>query len=94
QAEAVNSEETTPPVTGSLTLDKTDAKNGEPLPGAVFELWRESNDVPGLQTGGANPDTLADAGCSTDQDGQCAFDDLPLGEYYLRFILFTYGLVF
>ncbi|MFK0099523.1 SpaA isopeptide-forming pilin-related protein [Streptomyces sp. NPDC091040] len=93
QAEAVNSRTPVPPVTGSLTLDKTDAKNGEPLPGAVFELWRESNDVPGLQTGGANPDTLADAGCSTDQDGQCTFDDLPLGEYYLREIAVPEGYV-
>ncbi|MFD5069062.1 SpaA isopeptide-forming pilin-related protein [Streptomyces sp. NPDC058369] len=93
QAEAVNSKTPVPPVTGSLTLDKTDAKNGQPLPGAVFELWRESNDVPGLQTTGGNPDTLADAGCSTDQDGQCTFDDLPLGEYYLREIAVPEGYV-
>ncbi|NEC64800.1 choice-of-anchor A family protein [Streptomyces sp. SID9727] len=93
EVEAVNSRTPVPPVTGSLTLDKTDAKNGEPLPGAVFELWRESNDVPGLQTGGANPDTLADAGCSTDEEGQCTFDDLPLGEYYLREIAVPEGYV-
>ncbi|WP_405406676.1 SpaA isopeptide-forming pilin-related protein [Streptomyces sp. NBC_01104] len=84
QAEAANTEEPVPPVTGSLTLEKTDAKNGQPLAGAVFELWRETNDVPGLQTAGTNPDTLADAGCSTDDTGECTFDDLPLGEYYLR----------
>ncbi|MEU2251509.1 choice-of-anchor A family protein [Streptomyces sp. NPDC019224] len=82
--EAANSQEPVPPVTGSLTLDKTDAKNDEPLAGAVFQLWRETNGVDGLQTSGANPDTLADAGCSTDEEGQCTFDDLPLGEYYLR----------
>ncbi|WP_330454411.1 MULTISPECIES: SpaA isopeptide-forming pilin-related protein [unclassified Streptomyces] len=93
QVEAVNTKTPVPPVTGSLTLDKTDAKNGQPLPGAVFELWRESNDVPGLQTTGGNPDTLADAGCSTDEDGQCAFDDLPLGEYYLREIAVPEGYV-
>ncbi|MYY02410.1 hypothetical protein GT035_09360 [Streptomyces sp. SID4913] len=81
------------PTTGSLTLDKTDAKNGRPLAGAVFELWRESNDVPGLQTTGADPDTLTDAGCSTDGAGQCAFDDLPLGEYYLREIAVPEGYV-
>ncbi|MEV0581073.1 choice-of-anchor A family protein [Streptomyces sp. NPDC050392] len=84
QVEAANTEEPVPPVTGSLTLEKTDAKNGQPLAGAVFELWRETNDVPGLQTAGTNPDTLADAGCSTDDTGECTFDDLPLGEYYLR----------
>ncbi|WP_405900436.1 choice-of-anchor A family protein [Streptomyces sp. NBC_00727] len=93
QTEALNSQTPVPPVTGSLTLDKTDAKNGEPLPGAVFELWRETNDVPGLQTTGGNPDTLADAGCSTDEDGQCTFDDLPLGEYYLREIAVPEGYV-
>ncbi|MBW5260439.1 choice-of-anchor A family protein [Streptomyces poriferorum] len=76
--------EPVPTVTGSLTLEKTDAKNGQPLAGAVFELWRETNDVPGLQTAGTNPDTLADAGCSTDDTGECTFDDLPLGAYYLR----------
>ncbi|MFD8692887.1 choice-of-anchor A family protein [Streptomyces sp. NPDC059651] len=84
QTEAANTQEPVPPVTGSLTVEKTDAKNGQPLAGAVFELWRETNDVPGLQTTGTNPDTLADAGCSTDDTGECAFDDLPLGEYYLR----------
>ncbi|MEV0743979.1 choice-of-anchor A family protein [Streptomyces sp. NPDC050273] len=84
QVEAANTKEPVPTVTGSLTLEKTDAKNGQPLAGAVFELWRETNDVPGLQTAGTNPDTLADAGCSTDDSGECTFDGLPLGEYYLR----------
>ncbi|PZT77264.1 MULTISPECIES: SpaA isopeptide-forming pilin-related protein [unclassified Streptomyces] len=93
QVTAANTQEPVPPVNGSITLDKTDAKNGEPLAGAVFELWRETNDVPGLQTGGANPDTLTDAGCSTGDDGQCVFDDLPLGEYYLREIAVPEGYV-
>ncbi|WP_327710517.1 choice-of-anchor A family protein [Streptomyces sp. NBC_00464] len=93
QIEATNTEESVPPVTGSLTLEKTDTKNGQPLAGAVFELWRETNDVPGLQTTGTNPDTLADAGCSTDDTGECTFDDLPLGEYYLREIAVPEGYV-
>ncbi|HEY9328388.1 MAG TPA: choice-of-anchor A family protein, partial [Streptomyces sp.] len=84
QTEAANTAEPVPPVTGSLTLEKTDAKNGQPLAGAVFELWRETNGVDGLQTAGTNPDTLADAGCSTDDTGECTFDNLPLGAYYLR----------
>ncbi|MFF5335622.1 SpaA isopeptide-forming pilin-related protein [Streptomyces sp. NPDC013181] len=93
QVSAVNTQEPVPPVNGSITLDKTDAKNGAPLAGAVFELWRETNDVPGLQTDGADPDTLTDAGCSTDDNGQCVFDDLPLGEYYLREIAVPEGYV-
>ncbi|WLQ36886.1 choice-of-anchor A family protein [Streptomyces castrisilvae] len=93
QTEALNTQAPVTPTTGSLTLDKTDAKNGRPLAGAVFELWRESNDVPGLQTTGADPDTLTDAGCSTDGAGQCTFDDLPLGEYYLREIAVPEGYV-
>lgn len=93
QTEALNTQGPVTPTTGSLTLDKTDAKNGRPLAGAVFELWRESNDVPGLQTTGADPDTLTDAGCSTDGAGQCTFDDLPLGEYYLREIAVPEGYV-
>ncbi|MFD7867699.1 SpaA isopeptide-forming pilin-related protein [Streptomyces sp. NPDC059783] len=93
RVEAANTKTPVPPVKGSITLDKTDSKNGEPLPGAVFELWRETNDVPGLQTTGANPDTLADAGCSTDSAGVCTFDDLPLGEYYLREIAVPEGYV-
>jgi len=72
-----------PPTTGSIHLTKTDRKNGRPLAGAVFEAWRETNGVPGLQTTGAHPDTLVGAGCSTDRAGRCTFGDLPLGDYYL-----------
>ncbi|WP_380284494.1 SpaA isopeptide-forming pilin-related protein [Kitasatospora purpeofusca] len=72
-----------PPGTGSIHLTKTDAKSGRPLGGARFQLWRESNGVPGLQTGGANPDTRAD-GCTTAHDGGCDFSHLPTGQYYLR----------
>ncbi|WP_236245770.1 choice-of-anchor A family protein [Streptomyces sp. CC210A] len=72
------------PARGSLWIHKTDAKNGEPLPGAVFELWRETNGVAGLQTGGARPDTRQGAGCSTDEIGVCSFTELPAGTYYLR----------
>ncbi|MCM2393332.1 SpaA isopeptide-forming pilin-related protein [Streptomyces albipurpureus] len=72
--------------TGTITLHKTDAKNGRNLPGAVFELWRETNNVPGLQTTatlGVPADTLTGAGCSTDDSGYCVFDDLAIGTYYL-----------
>ncbi|CAL2066526.1 conserved exported protein of unknown function [Streptomyces murinus] len=73
-----------PPVPGAIELTKTDAANGAPLAGAVFEAWRETNGVDGLQTTGPNPDTRTGAACTTDTAGHCAFGDLPLGLYYLR----------
>ncbi|WP_327230634.1 choice-of-anchor A family protein [Streptomyces murinus] len=73
-----------PPVPGAIELTKTDAANGAPLAGAVFEAWRETNGVDGLQTTGPNPDTRTGAACTTDAAGHCAFGDLPLGLYYLR----------
>ncbi|MEU3050492.1 choice-of-anchor A family protein [Streptomyces sp. NPDC006984] len=82
RTEAANTPTTA--TTGSIELVKTDRKNGRPLAGAVFELWRESNGTAGLQTGGTAPDTLQDAGCATDTAGTCSFEDLPLGAYYLR----------
>jgi choice-of-anchor A domain-containing protein len=72
------------PTDGSLHLVKKDAKTGDRLEGAVFELWRESNRTPGLQTTGANPDTRTGEGCATSETGTCDFEDLALGEYYLR----------
>ncbi|GGY96605.1 hypothetical protein GCM10010327_28960 [Streptomyces nitrosporeus] len=77
-----NTPTATPP-TGGIDVVKTDAKNGEPLAGAVFELWEETNDVPGLQTTGADPDTRIGNGCSTDEAGRCSFQDLEQGSYYL-----------
>ncbi|MFW6693679.1 DUF7507 domain-containing protein [Streptomyces sp. MAR4 CNX-425] len=68
---------------GSITVHKVDAHSGEPLAGAVFELWRETNGVPGLQTRGAGPDTRTGAGCATDAAGVCTFADLESGTYYL-----------
>ncbi|QDY81000.1 choice-of-anchor A family protein [Streptomyces qinzhouensis] len=76
----------TPPVTGEIDLHKTDAKNGKPLAGAVFELWEETNGVAGLQTralNGTPPDTMVGPGCATDNEGNCTFDELALGTYYL-----------
>ncbi|MDI3387787.1 SpaA isopeptide-forming pilin-related protein [Streptomyces sp. B-S-A8] len=67
-----------------ITLHKTDAHNGKPLGGAVFQLWKETNKVPGLQTSGNNPDTRIGRGCATDANGICTFRDLELGTYYLQ----------
>ena len=73
----------TEPDLGSITVNKVDAHNGKPLAGAVFELWRETNGVPGLQTRGGNPDTREGSGCATDRQGICVFADLASGTYYL-----------
>ncbi|MCW5252673.1 SpaA isopeptide-forming pilin-related protein [Streptomyces sp. SHP 1-2] len=81
--EAENTPSEQPGEEGSITVEKTDAKNGEPLAGAVFELWEETNGVPGLQTTGSDPDTRIGRSCTTDERGTCAFDDLALGEYYV-----------
>ncbi|MFJ4669064.1 choice-of-anchor A family protein [Kitasatospora purpeofusca] len=72
-----------PPATGSIHLTKKDAWSGKPLNGAVFELWREANGIPGLQTLGINPDIRA-GDCTTAAGGGCDFKHLPTGQYYLR----------
>ncbi|MFI6286007.1 SpaA isopeptide-forming pilin-related protein [Streptomyces sp. NPDC051018] len=87
QGVTVTARDQATPVEGRIEVLKTDAKNGKALPGAVFELWRETNGVPGLQTtsgGGVPSDTLVGPGCSTDTDGACIFADLPAGTYYVR----------
>ncbi|MFE6051907.1 SpaA isopeptide-forming pilin-related protein [Kitasatospora sp. NPDC056446] len=68
--------------TGSTSVTKVDADTGQPLAGAVFQLWRETNGVPGLQTTGANPDTPVGAPCTTPASGVCSANNLPLGTYY------------
>ncbi|MFJ8475245.1 SpaA isopeptide-forming pilin-related protein [Kitasatospora sp. NPDC094011] len=70
--------------TGSTSVTKVDADTGQPLAGAVFQLWRETNGVPGLQTTGANPDTMVGPICVTGVSGVCSADNLPLGTYYWR----------
>ncbi|WP_405797851.1 choice-of-anchor A family protein [Streptomyces sp. NBC_01506] len=83
---ADNRKSPVPQKDSTIKVAKTDAKNGKPLAGAVFELWRESNGITGLQTrpnGIVPPDTRTGPGCSTDRVGVCVFDDLPLGSYYL-----------
>ncbi|MET7745123.1 collagen-binding domain-containing protein [Streptomyces sp. NPDC005385] len=73
-----------PPVPGKIVIHKTDAKTGRRLPGAVFQPWKETNGVEGLQTRGVNPDTKAGPACATDDRGTCTFDDLGYGRYYLQ----------
>ncbi|WP_457034317.1 SdrD B-like domain-containing protein [Kitasatospora sp. P5_F3] len=65
---------------GALRLVKHD-QDGKALPGAVFQLWRESNETAGLQTDGAKPDTKVDGACTSGADGTCT-SQADLGSYY------------
>ncbi|MGW0747861.1 MSCRAMM family protein [Streptomyces sp. NPDC002587] len=67
-----------------VVLRNTDLDTGSPLPGARFELWREVNDQPGLQTTGPGADEQHEGACVTDARGSCTVE-LPAGEtYYWR----------
>ncbi|MEU8843664.1 choice-of-anchor A family protein [Streptomyces roseus] len=73
-----------PAPTGRVAVRKVDAADTRtPLAGAVFELWRESNGVPGLQTDGGDPDTLEEGGCVTGADGRCELV-VEAGTYHWR----------
>nr|WP_308800922.1 SdrD B-like domain-containing protein [Streptomyces polyasparticus] len=65
-----------------LTVAKKDAISGRALPGAVFQLWRETNGLSGLQTSGVSRDTRVGAACATDRRGRCTFDSLRAGATY------------
>ncbi|MEU9701936.1 choice-of-anchor A family protein [Streptomyces sp. NPDC047981] len=82
--QAANTAIPVPPVDGSLTITKVDAKSGLPLRGAVFELWKETNSTTGLQTIGINADSRIGTECTTTAAGVCAFEDLEKGTYYAR----------
>ncbi|MFE4259547.1 choice-of-anchor A family protein [Streptomyces sp. NPDC056883] len=72
------------PGSAEVVLRKSDADGGELLSGARFELWLETNNVPGLQTTGADPDDQLPGSCTTDAQGSCTVH-LPVGErYYWR----------
>ncbi|WP_211216288.1 SpaA isopeptide-forming pilin-related protein [Longispora albida] len=66
--------------TGEVRVAKQD-NAGKALAGAVFQLWKESNGVPGLQASGATPDTVTGGTCTTGTDGICKAT-VPLGTYY------------
>ncbi|MFE7620982.1 SdrD B-like domain-containing protein [Streptomyces sp. NPDC057496] len=66
-----------------IILTKKDSSTNEPVLGAVFQLWRESNGKPGLQRTGSDRDTRIDAGCATDAKGTCTFTRIQVGSYYL-----------
>ncbi|MGW4647615.1 SpaA isopeptide-forming pilin-related protein [Kitasatospora sp. NPDC004289] len=68
------------PMTGVLTVTKTDPA-GKVLPGAVFQLWKDTNGTEGLQATGATPDTKVGTPCTTPASGQCTAT-VELGTYY------------
>ncbi|MEV7416004.1 SpaA isopeptide-forming pilin-related protein [Streptomyces sp. NPDC089919] len=72
-----------PPTDGQVTVLKVDADTGAALPGAVFELWHETNGREGLQTDGMTPDTKVGQTCTTGANGVCT-QRMPLGSYYWR----------
>ncbi|MFI5808221.1 choice-of-anchor A family protein [Streptomyces sp. NPDC051561] len=59
------------PVVGELKVVKRDAATGAVLAGAVFQLWRETNGVPGLQPSGTRPDRREGTPCTTNAQGVC-----------------------
>ncbi|MGW0846082.1 SdrD B-like domain-containing protein [Streptomyces sp. NPDC002787] len=65
-----------------LTLVKLDRKNNKPLARAVFELWRDDNDVRGLQRSGGKKDRFVND-CATSRSGRCSFGSLRPGTYHL-----------
>lgn len=69
------------PVVGQVSVLKQDAA-GEPLAGASYELWHETNGIPGAQFTGPRADTKADD-CVTPPSGVCS-RTVPLGTYYWR----------
>ncbi|WCD88773.1 hypothetical protein KPP03845_105183 [Streptomyces xanthophaeus] len=83
RTEAVNTR-TPNPVTVEVTLRKTAAAGGALLPGARFELWRETNGLTGLQTDGGRPDTRLDGSCVTGAQGTCTVQLPAGGSYYWR----------
>ncbi|MER5641427.1 SpaA isopeptide-forming pilin-related protein [Kitasatospora sp. NPDC002227] len=68
------------PIVGAVSVTKTDP-NGQVLAGAVFQLWKETNGVPGLQTTGINPDVTVGTPCTTPASGVCTAT-VELGTYY------------
>ncbi|MGW1281432.1 choice-of-anchor A family protein, partial [Streptomyces tsukubensis] len=70
-----------PVPTAPVKVVKEDATTGLPLAGATFQLWEESNGIPGLQTSGASPDDQVGSPCVTGVDGTCSQTVVP-GTYY------------
>ncbi|MGW5679488.1 MSCRAMM family protein [Streptomyces sp. NPDC003860] len=74
------------PVTGDVTVIKLDDQTGAKLANALFQLWEETNNIPGLQTTGGNPDTRVGTPCLTDTQGSCT-RTVETGTYYWREVI-------
>ncbi|WP_425834135.1 SpaA isopeptide-forming pilin-related protein [Streptomyces fractus] len=77
----------------------TDRETKERLPDAEYEVWQDTNDTPGLQQDGDNPDKQIRKVCTTEDSaadettgtpegapaeaGQCGWSQLPEGRYYV-----------
>ncbi|MFD5148333.1 choice-of-anchor A family protein, partial [Streptomyces sp. NPDC058401] len=71
----------TGPVTGAVSVTKQDDTDN-PLAGATYELWQETNGTPGAQFTSPGGDTKV-ADCVTPANGVCS-RTVPLGTYYWR----------
>ncbi|MCX5295721.1 choice-of-anchor A family protein [Streptomyces sp. NBC_00193] len=71
----------TGPVTGAVSVTKRDDADN-PLAGATYELWQETNGTPGAQFTSPGGDTKVDD-CVTPASGICS-RTVPLGTYYWR----------
>ncbi|MET9856718.1 choice-of-anchor A family protein, partial [Streptomyces sp. NPDC006450] len=69
------------PTVGLVSVLKQDTGD-TPLAGAAYELWHETNGVPGAQFTSPGGDTKV-ADCVTPQSGICS-RTVPLGTYYWR----------
>ncbi|MFJ5925418.1 SdrD B-like domain-containing protein [Kitasatospora sp. NPDC092948] len=74
------------PQQGVLRLVKND-QDGKPLPGAVFQLWRETDRTDGLQPDG---DTKVGEPCTTAADGSCTAT-VDKGMYYWQEVTPPHG---
>ncbi|MER5884605.1 SpaA isopeptide-forming pilin-related protein [Streptomyces sp. NPDC001941] len=67
---------------GELRVLKVNSITKQPLGGAGFQLWRETNGEDGLQADGDTPDTKVGAAQTTGADGVAKVVKQPLGTYY------------
>ncbi|WP_036958993.1 SpaA isopeptide-forming pilin-related protein, partial [Promicromonospora kroppenstedtii] len=64
----------------SISVRKLDGESGEPLPGAVFQLYLDDGD--GVADGPEGADEPVGDQCTTGEDGVCSVDGLGFGDYY------------
>ncbi|MCP2253587.1 Cna protein B-type domain-containing protein [Prauserella aidingensis] len=67
-----------------LTVEKLDADDGSTLPGAEFELYRDtdSDGTDGTSQDAPDADDYRVDTCTSGGNGRCAIGDLDFGDYY------------